>query len=159
MGSNGSYNKKANGVPRSKRSHIDTRMRIDGHKVLLQSSNRNKAKNILYSNSDSPIYIIGKRNKDGSIDIHSVNVFKGHKLEVEINLKYNKDGTIRSYDGSEGSSHCHYWEEKATGSMRRKETANAHETIPQQYVSLLNDIVKFNRQNRIYHDRRKKNSN
>lgn len=151
MGSNGSYCKSIGGVPQNNRSHTDTGMRIQGHKVLLQTGGRGQAKNILYSNSESPIYIIGKQLQDGSVEVHSLNIFDGHKIGIEVNLKYDKKGNLKPYNGTDSGSHCHYWEEKSEGSMGRKFSGNNHEPIQQKYMSLINDIVSFNKQKKEYH--------
>ena len=58
MGGNSSYSEDLRKVPLDKRSHTDTNMRIGGHKILLQVKNMKQNKNILYSNSDNPIYLI-----------------------------------------------------------------------------------------------------
>lgn len=146
MGANGSRDKRTHFVLKKKRTHIDSRYRIDGHKVVIQSKNTKQACNILHSNSANPIYIIGVRNKEGFVEIHSVNIFKNHNLEIEINLKYDNNGNLMPYNGAERNSHCHYWEERKDGRMHRKDTDNKHEAIPAKFSSLLANIVKFNKE-------------
>lgn len=145
MGANRSYNIAIGGVPENKRSHIDSERRIGGHKVVLQKTDNSQAKNIMNSNSDSPIYLIGHERKDGTIEIHSINVFEGHRLKTEINLKYDKNGNLLSFNGKDSHTHSHTWEMSTDGIMRRK-NIGTHEDIPSGYNSLLADIVKFNKQ-------------
>lgn len=145
MGANRSYNIAIGGVPENKRSHIDSERRIGGHKVVLQKTDNSQAKNIMNSNSDSPIYLIGHERKDGTIEIHSINVFEGHRLKTEINLKYDKNGNLLSFNGKDSHTHSHTWEMSTDGIMHRK-NLGTHEDIPSGYNSLLADIVKFNKQ-------------
>lgn len=148
MGANHSYDKAIGGVPANARTHTDTGYRVANHKVVLQTKNNSQAVNIMNSNSKSPIYLIGRRRNDGSIEIHSVNVFEGHKLSMEINLKYTSSGRLKSYSGKEADTHCHYWEQHSDGNMHRKSTQHAHEPVPAKYAALLKHIVKFNSENK-----------
>lgn len=66
MGGNGSYSKAYRGVPDAKRTHIDTHMRIDGHKVLLQKGDAEQSKNVMNANSANPVYIIARVKGDGT---------------------------------------------------------------------------------------------
>ena len=66
-------------MPDVKRTHIDTNMRICGHKVLLQKKDVRQSHNILNSHSANAIYIIGKVNKEGVIQAHSIDNFKDMK--------------------------------------------------------------------------------
>ncbi len=145
MGANRSYDIAIGGVPENQRSHIDTGRRIDGHKVVLQKSDPSQSKNIMNSNSDSPVYIIGHEQKDGTIKIHSINIFDGHHLKLEINLKYDNKGNLLSFNGKEAQSHCHTWGKSESGDMHRL-NLHTHEEIPHGYESLLKDIVNFNKQ-------------
>lgn len=145
MGANRSYDIAIGGVPENKRSHIDSARRIDGHKVVLQKADLSQSKNIMNSNSDSPIYLIGHERKDGTIEIHSINIFEGHHLKTEINLKYDTKGNLLSYNGKEAHTHSHTWTKAENGDMHRTHTCS-HESIPKGYESLLKDIVHFNKQ-------------
>jgi len=148
MGANGSYSKAIGGVPENKRTHTDSGYKIAGHKVVLQTSDNQQAKNIMNSNSANPIYIIGHRKNDGSIEIHSVNIFDGHHINVEINMKYDSSGRIRPYNGKESGTHCHRWEIKPNGDMGRVLTGSGHDKVPAKYNRLLNQIVQFNNKNK-----------
>lgn len=150
MGGNGSYSKAYRGVPLASRTHIDTNMRIGGHKVLLQKKNVGQSKNILNSNSESPIYIIAASRKDGTVYVKSVNVFRNHELCIEINLKYDSDGNYIAFNGSaSSSSHAHLWNANEEGYLDRKSHNhdNVHD-IPREYDSLIRRIVEFNKQKR-----------
>ena len=85
MGANGSYDKTLGGVPLGKRTHIETGHTILGHKVLLQDGTYDQTKNILNSNSESPIYLIAKQYEDGSLAVLNINQNKDHKIDIEIN--------------------------------------------------------------------------
>ena len=150
MGGNGSYSKSYRGVPDAKRTHIDTNMRICGHKVLLQKKDVGQSKNITNSHSENPTYIIAYIGKDGAIKIHSINVFKDHGISLEINLKYNYKGEIIPYSAnSEKGSHSHRWFVNKEGKFARKQhdDSNAFE-IPSEYDDLIKHIVEFNKQKR-----------
>lgn len=147
MGANGSYDKTLGGVPLDKRTHIETGHTILGHKVLLQDGTYDQTKNILNSNSESPIYLMAKQYEDGSLAVLNINQNKDHKIDIEINLKFDSNGKIRPYNGKESSSHAHKWEEGNDGIMHRKPTTgNSHLPIPNGYGDLLKAIEKFNKQ-------------
>ncbi len=143
MGENRSYDMNIGGVPDNKRSHIETGHTIMGHKVLLQKNMITQAKNIMNSNSNSPIYLIGRELKNGRIQIHSINIFEGHKLKTEVNLKYDLDGRLLPYNGKESHTHSHSWEMKDNGDMGRK-YAGRHEAIPANLNQLIDKIIDFN---------------
>lgn len=149
MGANGSYDKKLGGVPKDKRTHLDTGYRIQGHKVLLQLDTYSQTSNILNSNSDSPVYLIAKMYEDGSIAVLNVNVNKDHQIQMDINIKFDKHGNIIPYNGKEAATHAHHWIKLPNGNMSRKpvpQGENPHIPVPQEYSSLLSDIKKFNLQ-------------
>lgn len=156
MGGNGSYLRRNGGVMRERRTHLDTHKHIDGHKILLQSASTKQSKNIMYSNSDSPIYLISKLKQNGEISIQKLNVFEGHKLKMEINLKFDSNGNIKGYNASnhDAGSHAHIWEETKSGRMDRKHGADGkeiHMAIPAEYSSLIDKIVQFNKSKTKYH--------
>ncbi len=150
MGSNGTYSSLIGGVPENSRSHIDTGMRIEGHKVLLQKAKLGQSKNILNSNSESPIYIIGHRLENGVVQVHSINIFDGHNLSLEINLKYDSKGNAIAYNGTENGCHSHQWEVGENGSLRRKKDAPKHGPIPEKYMGLIAKVVEFNKKGKVY---------
>ena len=147
MGGNGSYSKEFRGVPLASRTHIDTNMRIDGHKVLLQRKNAKQSKNIMNSNSESPIYILARVKDDGTVVVHSVNVYKGHEINLEINLKYDIHGNIIPYSkGSAKGSHAHKWYIDETGKFARMQhDATNVFGIPPEYDELIRHIDEFNK--------------
>lgn len=145
MGANRSYRISIGGVPENLRTHDESHREILKHKVLLQKKNSRQAANIMNSHSDSPIYIIGRELQDGTIKIHSINIFEGHHLKYEINLKYDRNGNILAYNGTEDHTHCHTWTNIGGGDMRRSQLGS-HEPLPSGVSNLLNEIVRFNRQ-------------
>lgn len=152
MGGNGAYYKRNDGVPRERRSHIDTHKHIDGHKILLQKASLKQSKNIMHSNSDSPIYLIAKTKRDGVISIQKVNIFEGHNLKYEINLRFDKQGNALVYNAKnhDAGSHAHVWEKGIDGKMHRATNSSGkeiHTAIPQKYQSLLDKIIQFNKKN------------
>ena len=146
MGGNSSCSKALRGVPDVKRTHTDTHTCVDGHKVLLQKNNYEQSKNVLNSNSESPIYLIAKV-KDGSIQIHSVNVFKNHEISLEINLEYNAAGDAIPFSpANKKGSHAHFWFQDDKGMFKRKQhDKNNRFDIPSEYHGLINEIVMYNK--------------
>lgn len=150
MGGNGTYSPAFRGVPTKDRTHVDTGMRVNGHKVLLQKKSPRQSKNILNSNSPNPIYLIAKQGKDGEVIIHSVNVFCNHGISLEVNLKFDAKGSIIPYDpNNKRSSHAHHWHRLENGDFDRTshDSGNIFE-IPSQYRDLIGDIERFNQQKR-----------
>ena len=150
MGANGSYDSIIGGVTEKNRSHIDTGMRVGGHKVLLQKNSFRQSSNVLWSNSDSPIYLSAKKNPDGTISILNFNIFEGHKIKLEVNLKFNPQGKLLGYNEKkpDAGSHAHEWHLNSNGKMVRKPSSsggNLHLQIPASYLKLINEIVKFNK--------------
>lgn len=149
MGANGSYDKNFGGVPENKRTHTDTGYRILGHKVLLQTGKEKQTSNILNSNSEDSTYLIAKLNEDGTLTIHDINSNEGHKIKMDINLKFDSHGNLIPYNGKESASHSHKWIEKPNGDMARKPASNGENThlpISDEFKPLLDAIVKFNNQ-------------
>lgn len=147
MGGNGSYSKTLGGVPKDKRTHIETGHTIMGYKVLLQDGRRKQTKNIMNSNSKDATYLMAKQNEDGSLTVLNINQNKGHKLDWEINLKFDSKGNIRPFNGKDSNSHAHQWYEGEDGNMHRKPVdGNSHLPIPCKYNDVIDAIVKFNKQ-------------
>lgn len=146
MGGNGSYSKEHGVVPVAKRSHTDTNLRVDGHKVLVLTENNSHAKIPMNSNSESPIYLIAKVNKHGELTISSVAIYEHHKAAKVIDLKFDKDGKSMSYDNGKGA-HMHNWQENNNGDMGRK-SHDKNNTYPVEgkYKELVEKIVTFNQQ-------------
>lgn len=147
MGANGSYDEEMGGVPKGKRTHIETGYKILGHKVILQGDNETQTKNIMNSNSNGPIYLIAKKNLDGSLQIQNINDFSDHKIGYEINLKYDSNGNVKPYNGIESNSHAHQWVQTPNGNMSRKKVeGNGHLDILSNYSALIKMIEKFNKE-------------
>ena len=76
----------------------------------------------------------------------TINQNKDHKIEFEINLKFDSQGNVRPYNGKESSSHAHEWYEGEDGNMYRKTTkGNSHMPIPSTYNALIHAIEQFNK--------------
>ena len=147
MGANGSYDKSMGGIPEGKRTHVETGHTIMGHKVLLQGENDKQTKNIMNSNSSDPIYLIAKKNPDGSLQILNINDFSDHKIGYEVNLKYDSNGNVKPYNGKESNSHAHEWKQTPDGNMHRKDVeGNNHLEIPSRYTDLIRKIETFNKE-------------
>lgn len=148
MGANGSYDKNIGGVPKDKRTHTETGYTVLGHKVLLQIGTEDQTSNILNSNSPDSTYLMAKLNENGTLTILNVNINEGHKIKMDINLKFDSHGNLIPYNGKESASHSHKWIERPDGKMTRKPTSdgeNTHLPIPSEFNKLLNFIVKFNK--------------
>lgn len=148
MGANGSYDKNIGGVPKDKRTHTETGYTVLGHKVLLQTGTEDQTSNILNSNSPDSTYLMAKLNEDGTLTILNVNVNEGHKIKMDINLKFDSHGNLIPYNGKESASHSHQWIERPDGKMTRKPASNGESThlpISGEFNNLLDAIVKFNK--------------
>lgn len=149
MGGNSSYSKGWGGVPIGQRTHTDTNYRIEGHKVVYFTKNDKQKKNILNSNSRDAIYLIAQKKKDGTIEIHSVNVFIGHDLAYEINLEFDAEGNIKMFDNGQGS-HAHTWlKDPSNGLLGRVSHDKKNSfAIDSKYETLVHKIEQFNKQKR-----------
>ena len=148
MGANGSYDKKIGGVPKDKRTHIETGYTILGHKVLLQKGIEDQTKNILNSNSPDVTYLMAKLNEDGTLTVLNINANKGHKIGIEVNLAFDTHGNLVPFNGKKSGSHSHQWVEQPDGNMGRKPVPkgeNSHLPIPDEYKPLVDAIVIFNK--------------
>lgn len=151
MGGNSSYNKEWGGVPKAKRTHEDTGYRIDGHKVVIFKEGSERKKNILNSNTANATYLIAKKYPDGTIEVHGVNMFKGHDLSYEINLEFDENGNLKPFNNGSGS-HAHIWtKDPSDGKLKRK----SHDKkncfpIDSMYNGLIKKIVEFSKKKKIY---------
>lgn len=153
MGGNGSYNKKLGRVPKKNRTHLETKYTVMGHKVLLQKGIEDQTKNILNANSPDSTYLIAKLNEDKTLTIFNINANKDHKIGTEINLKFDSLGNLIPYNGKGSASHSHKWIERPDGNMGRKPVSkgeNPHQPIPDEFTTLVNAIVKFNKKKNKY---------
>lgn len=122
--------------------------RIDGHKILLQNKNQKQIKIPVNSNSASPIYLCGRRNKtDNSVKIVSIAIYDNHKCIGQIDLKFDNQGNLIPYaNNGENSSHYHKFPIGASGQVGRKSRQKSnHHPIDPKYNSLLQKIVDFNK--------------
>ena len=152
MGANGSYSKDWGGVPTASRTHSEFDGRIDGHKILVQSSNMSQMKIPMNSNSESPLYLCGVVDtKTGIITIKSIGIYKNHKLVGAIDIVTDKNGNLVTYTDGKKSTHYHNWQEDSTGNVGRK-SHNKKNTLPvdKKFDGLLNKIVEFNKQGHIW---------
>ena len=149
MGANGSYDKKLGGVPDGKRTHLETGYSILGYKVLIQKGTEDQTTNILNSNSPDSTYLMAKSNEDNTLTVLNININEGHKIKMDINLKFDSNGNLIPFNGKESASHSHKWIERPDGKMARKPASNGestHLSISDEFKPLLDAIVKFNKQ-------------
>ena len=152
MGGNSTYSTDLRKVSLDKRSHTDTNMRIGGHKVLLQTNNIEQSKNILNSNSESPIYLIAKSDRQGVVQVETILAFENHEISLEINLEFNVKGDYIPYSDAKSklkTSHSHRWQKNSKGKFERKkhDRGNIFD-VPSEYRDLIDKIVEFNKQKR-----------
>lgn len=148
MGGNSSYNKTLDRVRGKSRTHQEFHHRIEGHKILLQNKNKKQVKLPVNSNSDSPIYLLGRYNKKGEVEVVSVGIYENHKCIGQIDLKFDKDGNFIPYSkDNKNSSHFHTFPGgMSPGDVGRKshDKSNIH-PIDSKYDSLIQKIVEFNK--------------
>lgn len=149
MGGNSSYSKGWGGVPNARRTHEETGYRIYGHKVVVFKQDDERMKNILNSNSANTTYIIAKKSSDGTIEVHSINVFKGYNLSYEINLAFDNNGNIIPFNNSKGS-HAHKWEKDSNDGKLKRKSHDKKNCFPidSKYNDLIKKIVEFNKKNK-----------
>ena len=147
MGGNGSYSKGWGSVPTCKRTHTETNYRIEGHKVVYFTENGEQRKNILNSNSSDATYIIGTKQPDGTIQVHSVNVFNRHDLAYEINLEFDSKGNVIPFNNGKGS-HAHTWQKDSSDGKLKRKSHDKKNSFPidSKYNSLISKIETFNKQ-------------
>ena len=147
MGGNGSYREGYGGVPNAERTHTDTKYRVNGHKVLVTTANNSQKKNILNSNSKDAVYLIAVRDKNSDIlSVQSVNIFKGHYLVYEINLKLDKQGNSLPFNNGKGS-HAHKWKGETAGNRLGRTPHDKKNVYPidEKYLPLIEKIIAFNK--------------
>lgn len=152
MGANGSYNKELGGVPVYARTHIDTEMRVDGHKVLLQRANQEQMKVPMNSSSENPIYLCASIDRETRIiRIRTMGIYEKHKLVESIDLEFDNNGNFIPYKKGEKSSHLHKWNISNPEEIGRKSHDKSNVfPIPDQYTSMVEAIEKFNKQKRTW---------
>ena len=147
MGGNGSYSPTLKGVPEAKRTHNEASSRIDGHKILVQKSVEKQIKIPMNSNLENPTYLCARVTKDGSVQITSIAVYENHKVTKVIDLEFDKNGDYIPYSVSQKSSHSHDWKESVSGVVgRKRHDENNRYPIPPEYKSLIDKIVKYNKE-------------
>lgn len=150
MGGNSSYSEEWGGVPDVKRTHTESNYRIEGHKVVFCTENTGQKKNILNSNSTDATYIIGTKQADGTIQVHSVNIFKGHDLSYEINLEFDSKGNILPFNNGKGS-HAHTWQKDTKDGKLKRKSHDKKNSFPidSKFNSLILKIESFNKKKKI----------
>lgn len=152
MGGNGAYIPSEGGVPINRRTHSDTAYRIDGHKVLVQSRHPMQNNTPVNSNSENPIYLCGKTDKDGIVTINTVAIYRKHRLVMTIDIKFDADGDIIPFaNGGKRTTHAHLWPSVGGGEVGRR-PHNPKNSLPYgyEYESLLRKIVEFNKERKIW---------
>jgi len=146
MGGNGSYSDDWGGVPEAKRTHDETGYRIENHKVVVFKEDDERKKNILNSNSANTTYLIARKLSDGTLEVHSINIFKGHDLSYEINLVFDNKGDLVSFNNGKGS-HAHIWKKDSSDGKLKRKSHDKKNSFPidTKYNSLINKIVEFNK--------------
>lgn len=92
---------------------------------------------------------MAKQNEDGTLTILNINANKDHKIGTEINLVFDYHGNLVPFNGKKSGSHSHQWEEQSDGNMGRKPVQkgeSSHLPIPDEFKSLVDKIVQFNKQ-------------
>jgi WD40 repeat protein len=150
MGGNSSYSKEMGIVPIWERTHTETGYKIDGHKVLVLSSDVQHVKNILNSNSSDATYLIATRNGQGELQVKTIDVFRGHSLYCEINIVVDKNGDMIP-SGTKNGTHCHYWNVNADDGILKRKAHDKRNTFPvtEEYSTLLEHINNFNKQKKV----------
>ena len=146
MGGNGSYIPSEGGVSEQRRTHDELDRRIDGHKILIQKKSPAQKQAPMNSNSENPIYLCGRKLKDGSIEIGYIAIYKDHKLLKTIDLHYDSNGNLIPYTNGKGS-HEHNWDWGADGNVGRKSgKPGNHLPIEGKYKHLIDEIIDFNKE-------------
>jgi len=148
MGGNGSYIPSRGGVPVYNRTHDELDRRIDGHKILIQKESPQQIKVPMNSNSENPIYICGRVNKETKVvEIVSIGIYKDHKLVKSIDLEYDKKGNLIPFKKGEKSSHQHDWNTDVSGDVGRKSRKpDNHHQIDPGYMHLVHEVDAFNKE-------------
>lgn len=154
MGGNGSYNKTLDRVKAHKRTHREYHDRIEGHKIILYNDNQGHVKLPVNSNSESTIYLGGKKiakDKD-NVEVTTIGIYEKHMCVGQIDLKFDKNGNFIPFSKeNKGSSHAHYFStDPQTGKVGRKshDKTNTH-PIDSKYNELIEKIVEYNKKHKL----------
>lgn len=149
MGANGSFNKEVGGIPAASRTHFETGHKIDGHKVIVQKECPRQVKVPMNSNSESPVYLCAKEQRDRMgnkwYEIKSIGVYKDNKCVGQIDLKFDSNGNVIPYSDTEKGSHYHILSERDGIVGRKSHDAHNYLPIPAIYRSLISKIELFNK--------------
>lgn len=151
MGGNNAYNVTLDRVKGSKRTHQEYHDRIDGHKILLQNKNQNQVKLPVNSNSESPIYLAGKKVGEDKVEVTTIGIYEKHKCVGQIDLEFDKNGNLIPYSkDNKHSSHYHRFSiNPKTGEVERKSHSKKNVfPIDSKYDSLIQKIVDYNKKHR-----------
>ena len=153
MGGNGAYDEEWGGIPDAKREYIEMDTKINGHKILMQSSNPQHKSAPENSNSASPIYLCARVNEEtGVIQIHTVAFYSNHKLVKTIDLEYDVNGNLKPFATTTKKgkvkvtgTHSHNWDANDKGIVGRKshDPKNIHPVNIND--GLLIKIVEYNK--------------
>lgn len=152
MGGNGAYIRSINEVPVEQRTHTDTNYRVGGHKVILQSKSPKQVQIPMNFNSEKPIYLCGKVDKEGVIRVSTIAIYENHAISECIDIETDENGNFIPYDISKKkTSHSHKWFQDFNGDFGR----NKHDRknclpIDPKYNDLINDICEFNKLRKIW---------
>lgn len=147
MGGNGSYSPSLGYIPLASRTHLEYDQRIEGHKILVQADGMNQRKIPMNANSESPTYLVGSVDKDtGCVKISTIALYESHKLVKTIDMEFDGEGNVIPYQKGQRSSHSHEWSEDISGRIGRKSHSSKN-TLPVDIgSSLIDAIVKFNKE-------------
>lgn len=154
MGGNDTHNPSIGGIAEVDRTHNDTHLRIDGHKILVQKIQPKQVQVPMNSNSESPIYLCARKlkSKPGEPDryeIASIGIYKNHKIVGQIDLSPDKDGNVKPYSATEKSMHYHNFSEiPSTGQGRKSGQKDNHHPIPDQFKKMVDKVINFNKKQR-----------
>ena len=146
MGGNSSYDPNIDGVPEDKRTHLEYPMRIDGHKILVLTSNVKHKAIPMNSNSEHPIYLIGKVDRQGNVVIEVLAEYTNHRIRTEVDIEVDVDGNLMPFNPNGGrGTHMHLWKEKEGWVMSREshDKNNAFE-VDSKYNDLIIKVIQFN---------------
>lgn len=154
MGGNNTYNPAIGGIAEVDRTHNDTHLRIDGHKILVQKIQPRQVQVPMNSNSESPIYLCarklkGKPGEPDRYEIASIGIYKNHKIVGQIDLNQDKHGNIKPYTPDGKGIHYHKFSElSSTKQGRNSGQADNHLPIPDQFKGLVEKVINFNKKQR-----------
>ena len=105
-------------------------------------------------------FLFTTKQADGTIQVHSVNIFKGHDLSYEINLEFDSKGNILPFNNGKRQSCTHLAKDTKDGKLKRKSHDKKNSfPIDSKFNSLILKIESFNKKKKItmvQHKRKKR---